>query len=86
MEKAIVCTRTEGQTDVVIDGETGLYVTPADPAALKEAITRLLNDSACRERMGRAGRQRIENEMSLDCYIERLDVFVQQACKVFLAS
>ena len=86
MEKAIVCTRTKGQTDVVIDGETGLYVPPADPAALKEAITRLLNDPACMERMGRAGRQRIENEMSLDCYIERLDVFVQQACKVFLAS
>jgi glycosyltransferase involved in cell wall biosynthesis len=86
MEKAIVCTQTIGQTDVVIDGETGIYVPPNDPTAFKQAITQLLNDPACMERMGHAGRQRIENEMSLACYIDRLDTFVQQACKVILAE
>ena len=86
MEKAVVCTRTKGQTDVVVDGETGIYVPPNNPGVLKDTITQLLNDPACMERLGRAGRQRIENEMSLDCYIDRLDIFVQQACKVTLAE
>ena len=83
MEKAIVCTQTKGQTDVVIEGETGLYVPPADVVALREAIQTLLADPNCAQQMGIAGRERIVNEMSLACYVDRLDPFVQQACKVF---
>ena len=30
MGHAVVCTRTEGQTDTIIEGETGLYVRPGD--------------------------------------------------------
>ena len=83
MEKAIVCTKNKGQTDVVLEGETGLYVPPADVAALREAIQTLLADANCAQQMGIAGRERIVNEMSLARYVERLDLFVQQACKVF---
>ncbi len=82
MEKAIVCTQTLGQTDVVIEQETGLYVPPADVSALRDAIQTLLNDSDMARRMGAAGRQRILAEMSLERYVQRLDLFVQQACKV----
>ena len=32
MGKAVVCTRTSGQTDVVVDGDNGLYVPPGDPS------------------------------------------------------
>ncbi len=28
MSKAVVCTKTSGQTDVIVEGETGLYVSP----------------------------------------------------------
>lgn len=77
MSKAVICSQTPGQTDVVVEGETGLYVPPGDAEALKKAIEYLLNNPQEAERMGRAGRKRIEDEMSLDCYVEGLNPYVQ---------
>jgi glycosyltransferase involved in cell wall biosynthesis len=79
MGRAVICTRTPGQTDVIIDGETGLYVPPGDPQALASAISFLLANPREAERMGRAGRRLVEQSMSLDCYVERLrDVVAEQ--------
>ena len=77
LSKAVVCSRTPGQTDVVIEGETGLYVTPEDPAAMREAVQQLLTHPEEAEQMGRNGRLRIEKEMSLDQYVIRLNNYVQ---------
>lgn len=76
MGRAVICSRTPGQTDVVVDGETGIYVPPGDPQALREAIDYLLANPAVAERMGQAGRRRIEQSMSLDRYVERLGQLV----------
>jgi glycosyltransferase involved in cell wall biosynthesis len=78
MGRAVICTRTPGQTDVIVDGETGLYVPPGDAQALRAAIERLLADPQEAERMGQAGRRLVEQSMSLDCYIERLRGFVAE--------
>ncbi|HNP69470.1 MAG TPA: glycosyltransferase family 4 protein [Kouleothrix sp.] len=72
MGRAVICSRTPGQTDVVVDGETGIYVPPGDPAALREAIDYLLAHPDIALRMGQAGRRRIEQSMNLDLYVERL--------------
>ena len=76
MGKAVICTRTPGQTDVVVEGETGLYVEPGDPQALREAIIYLVEHPTEAERMGRAGRQRVEQLMSLEHYVARLRRYV----------
>jgi glycosyltransferase involved in cell wall biosynthesis len=72
MGKAVICTRTPGQTDVVVHGETGIYVPPGDAAALREAIMYLVKNPREAERMGRSGQQRVEQFMSLDLYRARL--------------
>jgi glycosyltransferase involved in cell wall biosynthesis len=77
MGKAVICSQTPGQTDVIIEGKTGLYVPPEQPQALREAIQYLLNNPEEAKRMGEAGRKRIEEEMSLDCYVERLNEYVK---------
>jgi len=79
MGKAIICSKTPGQTDVVIDGVTGIYVPPGDVATLRSAIATLLANPSQAATMGRAGRRRIENEMSLEHYTTRLQGYVQQA-------
>jgi glycosyltransferase involved in cell wall biosynthesis len=78
MGKAIVCSKTAGQTDVIIDQENGLYVPPEDAEALHAAIKYLLEHPDEADRMGKNGRSLIENEMSLKKYVERLNVYVCQ--------
>ena len=57
MARAIVCTRTTGQTDTIVDGETGRYVPLGDAAALRAAIEDLLADPAEAARLGGAGQR-----------------------------
>ncbi len=76
MEKAVICSQTPGQTDVVVEGETGLYVPPEDVDALRSAIVRLLEDTETAVSMGKNGRLRIDNYMSLAHYVVRLNQYV----------
>lgn len=71
MGKAVICSRTAGQTDVILDGETGIYVRPGDPVDLRQAIQRLLADPEEARRMGKAARHRVE-EMDVERYARRL--------------
>jgi glycosyltransferase involved in cell wall biosynthesis len=70
MGKAVIITRTIGQTDVIVDGENGLTVAPGDVAGWREAITRLRNDSALRERLGNNARQWVEEHATLDRWVQ----------------
>lgn len=72
MGKAVIVTRTRGQVDVVMDGEHGIYVPPADPDALRSAIKHLLRNPDEAERMGRAGRARVEELYTMDMYVRRV--------------
>jgi glycosyltransferase involved in cell wall biosynthesis len=56
----VVATRVGGNCEVVADGETGVLVPAGEPAALAEAILRVLRDPEAGRRIGRAGRQRVE--------------------------
>lgn len=79
MGKGVICSRTPGQTDVVVDGVTGVYVPPEEPQALRQAIEAWLENPAEADQMGIAGRQRVVAEMSLARYVARLNKLVQQA-------
>jgi glycosyltransferase involved in cell wall biosynthesis len=60
----VVATRIAGSSEAVIEGETGLLVPSEDAPALAHAITRLARDATARERLGRAGRARVESTYS----------------------
>lgn len=79
MERAVICSRTPGRTEAIVDGETGLYVEPGDPRALGQAIEYLRQNPDEAKRMGRAGRRRVEQMMGLECYVERFQQHVQAA-------
>lgn len=66
MEKPIVASRVGGIPEVVEDGVTGLLVPPGDPSALALALMRLLEEPHTRERMGRAGRERLETHFTAE--------------------
>jgi colanic acid/amylovoran biosynthesis glycosyltransferase len=61
----VVSSRISGIPELVDDGVTGILVPPAQPQALAGALIRLANDPGLREKMGRAGRTRIEADFDL---------------------
>jgi glycosyltransferase involved in cell wall biosynthesis len=65
MAKAVVATNAGGVPEIVRDGETGILVPPADPAAMAAVVVSLLLDPAAAARLGAAGRRRAEAEFSL---------------------
>jgi glycosyltransferase involved in cell wall biosynthesis len=62
--RAVVSTGVGGLADAVEDGRTGLVVPPGDPAALREAVERLLGDPALRARLGAAAQQTARERFS----------------------
>ena len=79
MGKAVVCTRTTGQTDTIVDGETGVYVPPGDAGALRAAIERLLADPAERRRPRAAGPAMGRTHADIDVYSDRLAEVVRSS-------
>ncbi len=63
--KPAVATNVGGNPEVVEHGHNGLLVEPSSPAALQEAITRLLDNPALRASMGRNGRLKAEREFDV---------------------
>ena len=55
MERPVICTATEGQTDVVEDGVNGLYVPPGDVAGHAPGNRALDRRSRCCGRHGQTG-------------------------------
>jgi glycosyltransferase involved in cell wall biosynthesis len=72
MGKCVIATRTHGQTDTIVDGVTGVYVPPSEPQALRAAIQRMLADPQGAQRMGQAARKFIEENASLDLFVDKL--------------
>ena len=72
MGKAVIATRTTGQTDVITDGENGLTVAPGDVEGWKEAIQRLRTDEALRQRLGHNARRWVEENATLDHWAMRI--------------
>lgn len=67
----VVATDVGGNGELIEAGVTGQLVPKADPAALADALARYIDDAALRAEHGRAGRQRVEQQFSLDRMVER---------------
>ena len=62
----VVSTRHSGIPEAVRDDRTGLLVPPGDAMMLANALARLLEDEGLRDRLGRAGRERVEERFDAD--------------------
>ncbi len=70
--RPVVATPVGGTPELLVDGETGLLVPPRDPHALAAALRRVLDDPQLAARLGRAGRERVEREFTLEAMNARM--------------
>jgi glycosyltransferase involved in cell wall biosynthesis len=69
MAKPIVATAVDGTTEVVVDGETGSLVQPADVAGLARATDELLANAPLRQEWGQRARRRAASCFSLTRHV-----------------
>ena len=65
----VVATAVGGMAEQIVEGVTGHVVPAGDTDALAEALVRLSHDAAARIRLGRAGRERVRKDFSLDTMV-----------------
>lgn len=70
--RPVCASRIGGVTDIVDDEENGLLFTPGDSDALRAALQRLINDPDLRERMGRLGRKKVEENYTADAVTSKV--------------
>ena len=74
--QAVPCLTTTASdaSELIIDGETGLLVPPDDASIFAAKLETLIRDPALRERLGKAGMDRVRSAFSLEVGIDRLAI------------
>lgn len=71
--RPVVTTRVGGNPELVVEGETGLLVEPADAAGLASAVTRILADPAEGRRLGANGLARVRSRFSIETMVAQYE-------------
>jgi glycosyltransferase involved in cell wall biosynthesis len=70
--RPVVASAVGGAPEIVVDGETGLLVSPGDAVALRDALESLISDPARRARMGEACR-RCAPRFTVSAAVDRIE-------------
>jgi len=65
----VVATSVGGNTELVVQDETGDLVPASDPMAMATALKRFINEADRGPRFGRAGRRRVEEGFSIEAMV-----------------
>ena len=77
MAKSIVVTLIDGITEQITDGETGLLVPSWDANALAKAVNRLIADRDLALRLGKAAREKVERDFTVEKMIVETEKIYQ---------
>lgn len=78
-EKAVVASATAGIPEAITNGHEGLLVPPGDAVALADALTALVADAGCRDRLARAAAARARREFSVAVMAEKYQALYANA-------
>jgi len=77
-ELPVVTTPVGSIEEAVVAGRTGLLVPPEDPAALAEALRRLVADEALRRRLGSEGRRVVVERFGIESMLDRMEALFRR--------
>jgi starch synthase len=84
--KPVVATRAGGMVEVVEEGKTGLLVPVNDPAALADALARVLRDAALARALGDAGRGRVQGAYTWDAVTAKVEALYEALYEALLRA
>ena len=73
-----IVTDVGGSPELVVNGQSGIVVPPHDAQAVAAGILRLMQDSALRDRMGLAARERIRDHFRIETTIEQTHALYEE--------
>jgi glycosyltransferase involved in cell wall biosynthesis len=85
MGKPVVACRVGGTPEVVVDGETGLLVSPGQPAELASALGWLLSRPEEARAMGAAGQRRVRDAFDLEQMVTKIEQAYRNLIAAYLA-
>jgi glycosyltransferase involved in cell wall biosynthesis len=85
MEKAVVVSRTAGLLDYIRDGQDAVFVEPVDIEAVRSTIEAVRADDGLRRYLGTEGRRRVESDLNLGNYVQRIAGIITAGAKNKLA-
>jgi glycosyltransferase involved in cell wall biosynthesis len=68
--KPVIAYNCDGAREACRDGETGFLIQPGDLATLKMRLLQLAGDASLRERLGRHGREFVQNNFAVEKMVE----------------
>jgi glycosyltransferase involved in cell wall biosynthesis len=71
--KPIVATNVGAHAEIIETGVSGLIVEPNDPAALSDAIKKILSNDELAKQVGQNGYQRYTENYTMDTYCDKLE-------------
>jgi glycosyltransferase involved in cell wall biosynthesis len=66
MKKPVIASSVGGIPEILVDGQTGILVPPADAGSLGRALRQLIDHRDMREKMGIEGRKRVESLFTIE--------------------
>jgi glycosyltransferase involved in cell wall biosynthesis len=78
--RPVVSTHLAGIPELVVQGETGILVSPSDTSALTNALEQLVRDPDLRLRCGQAGRARIQQHFRIEQTVAPLIEMFERSC------
>ncbi|MBI3600790.1 MAG: glycosyltransferase family 4 protein [Nitrospinae bacterium] len=73
LKKPVVAAKSGGIPEIVSDGETGILVPERDSLEIASAVIRLIKERDLRERMGLAGRKRVEEMFTIERHAREIE-------------
>ncbi len=80
--RPVVASRVGGLPETVLDGETGLLVSPDDPQAIAAAVRALVRDPRYATEIGLAARRRARDHFSWERFVGRYDALIRRLAGV----
>jgi len=77
--KPVVATRVGGNSELVLDGDTGFLVDAESPESISDRVVAILRDRQQAARMGDRGRRRVRDKFSFRAMVDHYQSYYAQA-------